>query len=81
MIGHLHCFWYWALDYCQDGRLEGYTPDEIADGAIGGRAGAVLRALTDCGFGSRPGFIEMAQEGLIIHDWFTTPGKLIEKRR
>jgi len=32
-IGHLHCLWWWSMDYAPDGDLTDIEPDVIADGA------------------------------------------------
>jgi len=70
-IGHLHCLWWWALDYAQDGDLSQYEADEIADGAEWqGEPIAFLEALELCGFVTDKA----------IHDWQDYAGRLIEKR-
>ena len=33
VIGALHCLWWWAVDYAEDGELTGYDAVEIAEGA------------------------------------------------
>jgi hypothetical protein len=33
-IGHLHCFWWWAMEYAQDGEITGYSPEDIAEVAM-----------------------------------------------
>ncbi len=82
MIGHLHCFWYWALDYSPNGVLDGITSEEIADAAMwDGDPDELLQALIGCGFGGRPGFIEQTKKGYLIHDWHDYAGKLVDKRK
>lgn len=81
MIGHLHCLWYWALDYAKDGVLEGYELWEIAEAALWeGDPDTFVAALRDCGRDDDPGFLEVDEVGLCIHDWYDYAGKLIEKR-
>jgi hypothetical protein len=81
MIGHLHCLWYWALDYAKDGVLEGYELWEIAEAALWeGDPDTFIAALRDCGREDDSGFLEVGEAGLCIHDWYDYAGKLIEKR-
>lgn len=77
-IGHLHCFWWWCLDYAPDGDLSKFTSAEIADGSMwDGDPDAFIQALTD------GRFIDVFAngEGLAVHDWNQYGGKLIEKRK
>jgi hypothetical protein len=81
MIGHLHCLWYWALDYAQDGSLSKYESWEIADAALyPGDPDDFIQALKECG-NDRPGFLEVTDQGLTIHDWWDYAGCLIEARK
>lgn len=81
MIGHLHCLWYWALDYAQDGSLSKYEPWEIADAALyPGEPDDFIDALKNCGK-DRPGFLEITDAGLVIHDWYDYAGCLIDARK
>jgi hypothetical protein len=82
-IGHLHCLWWWALEYAQDGDLTGY---DLADVALGaeweGEPARFIEALLNCGPGGGTGFLERDTEGgLYLHDWWEYAGKLIEQRR
>jgi len=74
-VGHLHFFWWWAMDYAQDGDISRYDMDEVAD-ACGweGEPKILHHAL----FGS--GFIEGGEGEYHIHDWHDYAGRLIEKR-
>jgi hypothetical protein len=70
-IGHLHCLWWWALDYAQDGDLSQYEADEIADGAEwDGDPAVFIESLRRCGFVTDKA----------IHDWQDYAGRLIERR-
>lgn len=83
MIGHLHCLWWWCLDYAQDGDLSIFEPADIAEAAEWEADPAdLLHALTDVSrIGDRIGFLERTENGgLLIHDWFDYAGKLIERR-
>ena len=76
-IGHMHCLWYWALEYAQDGNLTDFTPDEIAEAALwGGSAQAFVDALIGCGVGGGAGFLD--GDPLRVHDWYDYAGKLLE---
>lgn len=74
-IGHLHLLWWWALDYAQDGDLDGYSAEDIADAAewSGGDANHFVNALESAGFLDH-------EEGWRIHDWHDYAGRLLEQR-
>ena len=75
MIGMLHCLWWWALDYADDGCLDGYDEYDIADAADWqGDAEQFVNVLLETGF------IESVDGDLHIHDWYDYAGKLIERR-
>ena len=75
-IGHLHCFWWWALDYAQDGDLSKYDAFDIADACMwDGAAESFVEALTEAGF------VKKEQEKIIIHDWMDYAGRLIDRRQ
>lgn len=83
MIGHLHCLWWWALDYAQDGNLSAYDADDIAAAAEWtGDAADFVNALADAArIGDRPGFLALQESGAFsIHDWNDYAGKLLDKR-
>lgn len=82
LIGHLHCLWWWAMDYAPDGDLSSYTDTDIAAAAEwDGDAAQFVAALRDAAkIGDRPGFLEMREDRLHIHDWWEYGGKLIAKR-
>ena len=76
-IGHLHCFWWWALDYADDGDLSRHDALDIAIGAEwDGDAEAFLDAMRTAGF------IDEDDDGArSIHDWQDYAGKLVDRRR
>jgi hypothetical protein len=81
-VGLLHCFWWWALDYAQDGDLTSHDPSDVADAVdYAGKPEALLDALAGCGVGGGAGFLDRNGDGLRIHDWHDYAGRLIEKRR
>lgn len=74
-IGHLHCFWWWALDYAQEGDLRRYDALDLAIGAEWeGDAEAFVDAMV------LAGFID-DDDGWQIHDWHDYAGKLIARRK
>src|SRR5690606_34760670 len=69
-IGHLHCLWWWALDYAPDGDISDYDAEDIADAAMwDGDPQEFLSALIECGPGAGAGFIERDEHGMRLHDW------------
>lgn len=80
-VGHCVCLWAWAMDYAQDGVLTDHGQDGIADAAQWtGDPNVLIQAMTDCGVGGKPGFLEFVNDELVIHDWEDYAGKYIEKR-
>lgn len=74
-VGHLHYFWWWALDFAQDGLLTKYDADDIADAMQwDGDPNTLLDAMISAGY------IDDTDEGLAIHDWAEYAGKLLERR-
>lgn len=77
-IGHLHCLWWWAMDYAQEGDLSRFDAEDIAVAAMwDGDPELLVSALT------KARFIETADETSVgsIHDWHDYAGRLIDKRR
>ena len=76
-IGHLHCFWWWALDHAQDGSLDKYDAYDIADAAAWDSSDAemFLKGMIDAGF------IDSDNGNLLIHDWMDYAGRLIDQRK
>lgn len=75
-IGYLHLFWWWAMDFAEDGDLSRFDEYDIADACEWkGSAGEFFDALHDAGF------IDETEDGFIIHDWYEYAGKLIEIRK
>lgn len=73
-IGHLHCFWWWAMDYAQDGSLAAHDEIDIATAAMwDGDEREFFDAMV------RAGFIDL--EPPQIHDWPEYAGRLIERRK
>jgi hypothetical protein len=83
MIGHLHCLWWWALDYAQDGNLSAFDAADIAEAADWeGDAQVFVDALfVSARIGNKPGLLEIIDGDLCIHDWWDYAGKLIDKRK
>lgn len=75
-VGHLHYLWWWALDFAQDGTLDKYDNDDIAEAMEwNGDGDELMEALQEAGFIDRTEY-----GGLMIHDWGIYAGKLIERR-
>lgn len=75
-IGHLHCLWWWALDYAPDGNLESLEGVDIATGALWeGDPDLFIASM------STAGFIDYLEDSPVIHDWMEYAGKLIDRRK
>lgn len=82
LIGHLHCLWYWAASYAQDGDLSGYDEYDISDAALWeGDPAVFVQALLSAGREGQAGFLECNDGDLSIHDWWEYAGRLIERRK
>ena len=80
-IGHLHCLWWWSMNYAPDGNLTNFDPEDIADGAAwDGSPQELIDALVSCGVNGA-GFLERVNGQLLIHDWDRYIGKLLESRQ
>lgn len=82
-VGHLHCLWWWALDYAQDGDVTHFADEDLADAAEwDGDPAAFCRALEGCGVGGGAGFLERTEDDrLLLHDWWDYAGRLIDQRQ
>jgi DnaD/phage-associated family protein len=76
LVGHMTCFWLWALDNAPDGRLEHASPRTISRAAQwSGDCAGFVDIL------EQVGFLERAGDGVLeIHDWWQYGGKLTDKR-
>jgi hypothetical protein len=75
VVGHVTAFWLWALDNVPDGRLHNVSPRTIARAAQWpGEASVFVDAIT------KAGFLEPDGADLLIHDWWSYAGKLIDRR-
>jgi hypothetical protein len=73
-IGHLHCLWWWCLDYATDGDLTRHDHEDIAIACEwDGDPGELIDALVACGFLDD-------KDGLRVHDWAEYAGQLILRR-
>lgn len=74
-VGHLHFLWWWALDFAQDGVLDKFDAEDIAEAMEWkGDEQALLDALMEAEY------IDVTDHGLVIHDWAEYAGKLLERR-
>ena len=72
-IGLLHCLWWWALDYAQDGDLTKFSDRQIAKGCgWTGEATLLVQSLIEAGF--------VDKKPRRIHDWDAYAGRLLERR-
>jgi hypothetical protein len=75
LVGHLHCLWWWALEYAPDGDVEDFEHEDLADAAgWEGDAEAFVAALFDAGAKGRAGFLAQENGRLVIHDWEDNQG-------
>lgn len=64
VIGHLHLFWWWCVDYAPEGRFKADESKKISRAAeYLGDAGKFAAAMVEAGFLDRDG------EYLVVHDW------------
>ena len=78
-IGHLHCLWWWAMDYAQDGNIGTYDYEEIADAALwDGDPHLFWQALVTSGYVDL--ITEDGPPAHVLHDWHDYAGRLIEQR-
>ena len=76
-IGHLHCFWWWALEYAPDGDLAHVDPMDVAIGAMWeGDDSEFFFHMSTAGFIDYP-----ETNHPVIHDWSDYAGKLIDRRK
>jgi hypothetical protein len=74
-VGHLHLFWHWVLEFAPSGILEGYSAEDIADGAYWtGDPDQFIEALIAAGFLENDGGM------LVVHDWRDYAGRLLADR-
>jgi hypothetical protein len=73
-VGHLHYFWWWALDFAPTGEIR-TTPGVLARACEWrGNAEKFRDALLAAGF------VEWCNEALVIHDWWDYAGRYVDKR-
>ena len=72
VIGHLHCLWWWAVDYARDGYINRYPAAVVARGALwDGDPDKFISALMEARWVDADGK---------LHDWEEYAGRLIEQR-
>lgn len=70
-IGILHCLWWWALDYAQDGDVTRYDAEDLAVACEwGGDAAQLLSSLRSVGF----------MDDSQLHDWEEYGGRWLKNR-
>ncbi len=72
-IGHLHCLWWWCVEYAPDGALARYDPEDIAAACMwDGDPAEFLDALLAARF--------VDADPLRVHDWEEYAGRLVRQR-
>jgi hypothetical protein len=75
MVGHLHYFWWWCVDYAPTGDLSRFSSLQIAKGAEWtGDHEKFVQALKEAGF------LDATPEGFSVHDWLDFCGELVKQR-
>lgn len=74
-IGHLHLFWWWAVDYAEDGDITRYKEFVPFSAQWEGEPADFTNALI------KHGWIDEVEGKLTIHDWVEYTGALIEIRQ
>ncbi len=75
VIGHLHYFWWWALDFAPTGVIPNATPQVIARAAQWtSNPDKFWLAMVQAGW------IDVNEEVVSVHDWLDYAGRLVEKR-
>lgn len=75
-VGHLHYFWWWALDFAQDGALAKFDDCDISEACMWvGDVKIFVDSLIEAGF------IDKNESVFCIHDWYEYAGRLIERRQ
>lgn len=77
-IGHLHCLWWWALDYAPNGDVSDFDALDLGDAAMwDGDPERFTEALIHCGPGGSVGLMEADWH---LHDWDDYAGRLLRSR-
>ena len=74
-IGHLHLFWWWAVDYAENGDITRYKDFVPFSAQWEGEPEDFTKALI------KHGWIDENDGKLTIHDWVEYTGALIEIRQ
>jgi hypothetical protein len=74
-VGKLHRFWWWALDYAEDGDLSRFTPEELGDsvGLSGDTSSRWVEAMLESGWFDREPYFR-------IHDWWDYVGAFLRSK-
>jgi hypothetical protein len=77
LIGHLQELWWWGLDNADSSGLVGQVASESLAQAAGWRvydAEHFVQALVTVGF------VDVVEDGYVLHDWYEYAGKLNDQR-
>jgi len=80
-IGKVHRFWWWALQYAEDGDLRRFNDGELAMvvGLKPDQGKGFIEAMVMCGGGSVSGFIDR-EPYFKVHDWMDYAGRYLESK-
>lgn len=72
-IGLLHRFWWWVLEYAEDGQLRKFTNDVLGSAVElnGEKAKQFVQAMTEAGFLDR-------EPCFRVHDWWDYAGRYLQ---
>src|SRR5688572_2666186 len=77
-IGHMHCLWWWAVDYATDGDVSRFDALDLADAAMWcGDPERFAKALVECGPSDQAGFLDVDWR---LHDWGQYVGGILASR-
>lgn len=80
-IGKLHRFWWWCVDYAEDGDLRKFNDGIIATavGLDSSCGKTFVESMVDCGFEVGSGFIDR-EPYFRVHDWWNYIGKFLQAK-
>jgi hypothetical protein len=77
LIGHLHELWWWGLDNASAEGLLGHVPHSVIAEAAGWPERQADRFV---GVMVSAGFLEVSEDGYVLHDWYEYAGKFYDQK-